>query len=175
MSSACQASRGLAFYQAGSEGVAYGHPQCSISVVRRVRQYRGADTQQMTENSPVGSSQSNVMIERSIQTVEGQIRTLRNAFEARTGSRLPTASCLFAWMVTHAGNIINLCEVGKDGKVPFLSLRGRKMHPELVEFGKIILFQPLDHKTLGSAQLRWQEGVVCGHQDAHWRKDRGHS
>ena len=63
------------------------------AVVRRVRQYRGADTQTMTENSPVGSSQSNGMIERRIQTVEGQIRTLRSAFEARTGSRLPTSSC----------------------------------------------------------------------------------
>ena len=106
------------------------------AVVRRVRQYRGADTQTMMENSPVGSSQSNGMIERRIQSVEGQVRTLRSAFEARTGAKLPTSSCLFAWMGTHAGNIINLCEVGKDGKVPFQRLRGRKMHPELVEFGE---------------------------------------
>ena len=65
-------------------------------------------------------------------------------------------------VITHAGNIINLCEVGKDGKVPFQRLRGRKMHPELVELGERILVQPLDHKSLGSAQLRWQEGVFVG-------------
>ena len=36
------------------------------------------------------------------------------------------------------------------------------MHPEMVEFGERVLFQPLDHKNLGSAQLRWQEGVFVG-------------
>lgn len=65
-------------------------------------------------------------------------------------------------MVTHARNIINLCEVGKDGEVPSQRLRGRKMHPEMGEFGETVLFQPLDHKNLGSAQLRWQEGVFVG-------------
>ena len=36
------------------------------------------------------------------------------------------------------------------------------MHPELIEFGERVLFQPLDHKSLGSAQLQWQKGVFVG-------------
>ena len=36
------------------------------------------------------------------------------------------------------------------------------MHPELVEFGERVMFQPLDHKNLGSAQTRWAEGVFVG-------------
>ena len=102
------------------------------------------------------------MIERRIQTIESQIRTLRSAFEARTGSKLPTSSCLFAWMIIHAGSIINLCEVGKDGKVPFQRLRGRRMHTDMVEFGERVLYQPLDYKNLGSAQPRWSDGVFVG-------------
>ena len=58
--------------------------------------------------------------------------------------------------------LLNLCEVGRDGKVPFQRLRGRKMHPELIEFGERVMFQPLDHKSLGSAQPRWSEGVFVG-------------
>ena len=106
------------------------------AVIKKVRQYRGSDTQNMQEHSPVGSSQSNGATERRIQTIEGQIRTLRSAFEARIEARLPTSSPLFAWLVIHAGNIITLHEVGRDGRVPFQRLRGRKMHPELIEYGE---------------------------------------
>jgi hypothetical protein len=116
----------------------------------------------MTEHSPVGSSQSNGMTERRIQTIEGQIRALRSAFEARTKAKLPTSSCLFTWMTFHAANRLNLCEVGKDGKVPFQRLRGRRMHAELVESGERVHYQPLNYKSLGSAQPRWVEGVYIG-------------
>ena len=36
------------------------------------------------------------------------------------------------------------------------------MHPDLLEFGERVLLQPLDHKQLGSAQARWEEGVSVG-------------
>ena len=78
------------------------------AVINRVRQYRCADTQTMTEHSPAGSSQSNGTTERRIQTIEGQIRALRSAFETRTVSKLPTSSCLLAWLSIHAANILKL-------------------------------------------------------------------
>ena len=132
------------------------------AVMQRVRMYRGANTQNMIENNPVGSSQSNGMVERRIQTVEGQVRTLRSAFEARTNSKMPTSSCLYAWMVINASNILHLFEVGRDGKVQFQRLRGRKMHSEMVEFGQRVFYQPLTYKALGSAQPRWNEVVFVG-------------
>lgn len=36
------------------------------------------------------------------------------------------------------------------------------MHVDLVEFGERVLYQPLDHKSLGSAQTRWADGVFVG-------------
>ena len=36
------------------------------------------------------------------------------------------------------------------------------MHPDMVAFGERVLFEPLDHKNLGSARLRWREGVFVG-------------
>ena len=40
------------------------------------------------ESSPVGSSQSNGMIERAIQDVEGQVRTLKLAFVSHIGEKV---------------------------------------------------------------------------------------
>ena len=36
------------------------------------------------------------------------------------------------------------------------------MHPELLEFGERVMFQPLDHHHLRSAQAGWMEGVFVG-------------
>ena len=132
------------------------------AVLRRVRLYRRANTQNMQENREVANSQANGMVERTIQSVEGQLRTLRSAFEDRTGSKVKLSSCIFPWMVIHAANLISLYEIGKDGKVPFQRLRGRKMHPDMVEFGECVHFQPLDYKSMGSAEIRWKDGVFVG-------------
>ena len=70
-------------------------------------------------------------------------------------------------MIFHAVNILNLCEVGKDGKVPFQQLRVRRMHADMVKFGERVLYQPLDYKNLGSAQPRWFDGVLRRYAHAH--------
>ena len=116
----------------------------------------------MAELSPVGDSKSNGFIERTIQSVEGQIRTLRSATESRMGRKLVPGSALFSWLITHAANLINLYEVGQDGRVPYQRLRGRKLQAELLEFGECVHFQPLDHSKLGKAELRWMDGVFLG-------------
>ena len=47
------------------------------------------------ESSPVGSSQSNEFIERAIQDVEGQIRTMKLDFESHLGEKIPGDHNLF--------------------------------------------------------------------------------
>lgn len=121
--------------------------------------YRGANTQNMLENSPVVSSQSSGMAQRNKQSADGQVCTLRSAFETRTNSKTPASSCLFAWMAIHAYNILNLHKVENDDKVLFQRLRGGKMHGEMLDLGARVLYQPLTHKALGSAQSLWCEGV----------------
>ena len=49
------------------------------------------------ESSPVGSSQSNGFIERGIQAVEGQIRTMKLDFEAHVGEKIPSDHKLIPW------------------------------------------------------------------------------
>ena len=131
-------------------------------VMDKLRTHRGDQTQTMSELSPVGDSKSNGLIERTIQTVEGQVRTMRCALEARISRKLVPGGALFSWLVIHAANVINLFEVGKDGKVPYQRLRGRKLHPDLIEFGECVHYLPLNHLELGKAEARWKDGIFLG-------------
>ena len=94
------------------------------AVLKKVRVHRGMDTQNMIEHSAVGDSKQNGFIERAIQQVEGQIRTLRDALESNLGIKLRTDDCVVPWMVAHAGNLLTLYEIGPDGRSPFQRLRG---------------------------------------------------
>ena len=58
-------------------------------VLRNAKIHRGDNTQTMLEQSPVADSRSNGFIERAIQTVEGQIRTMKSALDRYSMSRCP--------------------------------------------------------------------------------------
>ena len=64
------------------------------------------------EEAPVGESQSNGVIERGVQTAEGQIRVLKDAFETRIESKIPAQHNAIAWLVEFAGVLVNRYEVG---------------------------------------------------------------
>ena len=132
------------------------------AVMDNMRTHRGDQTQTMSEFSPVGDSRSNRLLERTIQTVEGQVRTMRGALESRLNRRLVPGGVLFSWLVMHAANLINLYEVGKDGRVPYQRFRGRKLHPEMIEFGECVHYLPLNHLEMGKAEPRWKDGIFLG-------------
>ena len=115
-----------------------------------------------SENSPVKDSQSNGAIERGIQSIEGQVRTLISALQARLGVRISPDDCVLPWLIQHAGETLSHHQVGSDGKVPYQRLRGRKLKRHLVEFGEKIMWQPLDQLKQGSLNPRWIEGVWLG-------------
>ena len=65
-------------------------------VMDKMRTHRGDQTQTMYKLSPVGDSKSNGLIERTIQTIEGQVRTTRCALEARIDRKLTPGGALFS-------------------------------------------------------------------------------
>ena len=105
-------------------------------VVEKVKAHLGSQVsiieQLMVENSPVGDSQSNGSIERGIQTYEGQMRTNKIALEKCIGQKIAVNNNIIPWMAMHAGEIVSHHLIGKDGKVAFQRLRGRKMKRHLV-------------------------------------------
>ena len=77
------------------------------------------------ESSPVGSSQSNGFIERAIQAVEGQIRTMKLDFESHIGEKIPSDHNLIPWLVEYSAVLVNRGQVGKDGKTAYERLKGK--------------------------------------------------
>ena len=68
----------------------------------------GFQGQLILEKIPVGVSESKGEIERAVQTIEGQSRTLRSALETSYGSKIGDDSVILTWLVEHAGTLHNL-------------------------------------------------------------------
>ena len=71
------------------------------------------------EASPAGSSGSNGVIERAVQAIEGQVRTIKLALESRIGMEIPSDHDVVPWIVEYAATIINKGQVGADGKTAY--------------------------------------------------------
>ena len=59
------------------------------------------------ESSPEGSSQSNGIAERAVQSVEGQVRTMKLALERRVSCKIPVDHKIMTWMVESAADLLN--------------------------------------------------------------------
>lgn len=94
----------------------------------------------LTADAPVGESQSNGYIERRIKTVQGVIRTIRGALEARSGRRLDSTSDITPWLVTHTAHTLGRYSKGTDGRTPHARLRGRNFNKTVCEFGERVLY-----------------------------------
>ena len=95
-----------------------------------------------------------------MQTVEGQIRVLKDAFETRVGAQIPSNHNILAWLVEFAGTVVNRYEVGRDGKTPFERLRGKQSRLIGLEFGEKVNFR----KTAVGVRMAkldslWSDGV----------------
>ena len=69
------------------------------------------------ESSPVGSSQSNGLIERAIHDVEWRVRIMKLAFESHLGEKIPSDHNLIPWLVEYAAVLLNRGQVSQDGKI----------------------------------------------------------
>ena len=94
------------------------NPEPALQSVVEAAQ-NGFQGQLILEKIPVGVLDSKGEVERAIQTVEGQSRTLRSALEASYGVKIGNDSVILTWMVEHVGLLRNLFHRSgdmKDGK-----------------------------------------------------------
>ena len=89
----------------------------------------------------MGSSASNGVAGRGVQTVEGQVRVLKDALEMRLETEIPSNHNILAWLVEFAGTVVNRYEVGRDGKTPYERLRGKQSRLIGLEFGEKVNFR----------------------------------
>ena len=116
----------------------------------------------VVEKSPVGSSGSNGVVERAVQAVEGLIRTLKIACEARWGLRLQPEEKTVVFIAEYAAYLLNKLEVGKDGKTAYERSRGKRGTVMAVEFGERLLWKVRTKGRLEKMNPRWRFGVFVG-------------
>ena len=88
------------------------------SIVEDVGKAKTADGSGMyiIENSPVGASQSNGMIESGIQSVAGQVRVMLSAVQEKWGVELLIEHPFICYLIEYAAVLLNRFEVGADGQ-----------------------------------------------------------
>ena len=61
----------------------------------------------VSESGPVGSSKSNGIVERAIQSVQGMVRTTRSAIEENWEVKIDVTHSVWPWIVEPAGSLFN--------------------------------------------------------------------
>ena len=84
------------------------------ALATEIAQARPEGSQTVPQRPPVGESQSNGIIERTVELLAGQARTLKAALEHRTGAKVPPDARILCWLVEFAAYLMNRCDIGTD-------------------------------------------------------------
>ena len=83
-----------------------------IALKEAVRRERDQDI--ILEESPEYDSVGNGEVERQIQEVQGQIRTIKLNLEANYKNKIKDDHQAIPWLVAHSGSIITRYTIGED-------------------------------------------------------------
>ena len=120
------------------------------------------DLPTVLEASPAGDSQSNGFVERAVRSIEEMVRTHKIALEVKIGGKLNIKHSAIGWMIEHCADILNKCQVGKDGRTLYERLKGKKYGGTFMEFGSPVMLRVSDKPQDGLMQERWIEGMWLG-------------
>ena len=104
------------------------------------------------ENSRVGESRSNGLIQKAIQEVIGMIRTFLDQAEVKLNKGRTEEDILedngppIAWLIEHAASAITRAKIGIDGKTPYERLKGKRFISTPPMWLEGVLFKPLQRK-----------------------------
>jgi len=111
----------------------------------------------------VGSSGSNGIVERGIQSFEMMARVMENVLEFKWKVSIPDDHAVLTWMVGYASFLLNRFEVGRDGKSNYERLKGKKAKVNGLEFAEGLWFKIKEKKEgVGKLAVRWRDGVYLG-------------
>ena len=78
----------------------------------RIRVEHGNAT--LVENSPVGESQSNGVVERAIQSVQEQVRVIKNTIEEEANMKIKADAHIWPWLIEYAAFTLYAFKVDDD-------------------------------------------------------------
>lgn len=110
------------------------------------------------ENSPVGGSQSDGIVEGTIEQIQGQIRTMRLDFESKFRRKFTPEYFVWPRHIEYAADTFNRFRVGEEGLTPFKRLKARDSAQPVAAFGEKLLFQRPKQvvKRMDKSQSRWE-------------------
>jgi hypothetical protein len=132
-----------------------------LYLVKDLMEGRG-DAKTMPEESPVKSSGSNGIVERTVQDVEGQIRALWIGFQERMKRKVDTRERIVAFIPEYATYLLNRMVVGADGKVAYERIKGKKLTLLGLEFGEKVLYKKRLGNRMEKINARWDYGIFLG-------------
>jgi hypothetical protein len=133
-----------------------------VSLIALTKSVRDAWTGEMVlEHPPKGQSRSNGEVERAVQSVHGLARTLKESLEQGIGEAIDAKAPIVAWLIEHAGTLLNLFSRSdkQDGMTAYMRLRGRPWRIPLPAFGETVEFM---RRTRHKLESRWEPGVFLG-------------
>ena len=116
----------------------------------------------MFEESPVADSRSNAEVERAIQTVQGQVRAMKDAFEANYNQEVSPENAVLPWLVMHSGALISRFHRGQDGMTAFKRVRGKDFREDLCEFGECVWYMKPGSVGKDKFDRKWEDGIWLG-------------
>ena len=119
------------------------------------------------QESPVKESQCNGKMEKAIQNLEGQMRTLRCAIESETGVWVHPRSRMYNYMLHWACSILTRYRVTSWGRTPFQTLTGHQCSRPIAPFGTSVLWKEVLKGTeRKKGDTDWHKGIFLG---IRWR------
>lgn len=106
----------------------------------------------------------NGIVERAVQSIEGQIRVMKLALEGRLQRKVDAEANVVTFMAEHAGYLVNRLEVGKDRKNGYERVKGKAAKALGVEFGEKLMWKTKQKHTMEKINPRWEYGVFVGVQ-----------
>ena len=113
------------------------------------------------ESSAVGESASNGRAERTVQSFEDLLRTLKSALETRIQKKLPVALPVMRWLIEHVANVMNRYAVNEEGVTPYQAIHGKRSTLKVVEFAEQVLYH-VPKRLRAKLTQRWRVGTYLG-------------
>ena len=104
-------------------------------------------------------------MERAIQTIQGQFRTMKDRLESKCNQRIGGERPSVPWLVAHASDTVNRYYVYKDGRTAFENWKGRKFNGQYREFGENVLHLRPGSRGKDKFEVRWDIGIWLGIAD----------
>ena len=113
------------------------------------------------ESSAIGESASNGRAERTVQSFEDLLRTLKSALETRMQAKLPVQHAAMKWLIEHTASIMTRYVVNDEGMTPYQAIHGKRSTLKVVEFGEQVFYH-VPKKLRAKLTQRWRLGTYLG-------------